>query len=295
MKQVIKKSKDKNQYLLTPNKYWIRDFKQRCVPIDINNFNFKDDVKLITNNSEFILSKLIPEIGSEQLPRFDNIAIVSDGYDFNNAKSVLNQLSQKVKIIGTNGSLSKWDVDDKGVTKRAMDFYFVNNPYGQCVSNLPKHNYHPRCICSIRTNRGFISRYRGQLFYYNPTPTKQFGKKIGVGKSIDDYRNPICGALSLSMLCKARRILLFCCDNAFKDKRPGAEKLPNGLWIYPQHKIVNEIIDGILYWAKLTREEDISSDFDLNNDLQIMHYSHGPEYKNVNYIELEDIKGFFND
>jgi len=281
MKPLIKKTKSRNQYVLTPNKHWVRDFTQVCYPIDINSFTDLNDDKLLMDNELFLLAKLIPEIGSEHLPKFRKVVIVSDGYRFNEKKDVLYQLPREVCVIGTNRALAKWDVDEQGIIKRRMDFYFVNNPYPQCTAYLPSHDYRPRCICSLRTNRDFIDKYGGDLFYYVPTPTKHLGRKRPGCKPLDDYRNPICGALSLAIQCGAQKIAFFCCDDVFADERPATEQLPNGLWMYPQHRVSQELIEGILYWLR-QRDEKV----------EVANCSEGPEYQDVPYISVGDLKEF---
>jgi len=75
-----------------------------------------------------------------------------------------------------------------------------------------------------------------------------------------------------------------CCDDSFEDNRPGAEKLENELYMYPQHHTAHDIIDGNLYW--LRNQEMI--------DVEIKDHSCGPKYANAAYIQEEDIYEFFN-
>jgi hypothetical protein len=255
--------------------------------VDINGFVREKDQRLLIENELACQALLVPEIGSDDLPTFQKVVIVSDGYQFNEKKSVLYNLPKDVCVIGTNRTLARWDVDEDGIIKRRMDYYFVNNPFSECISFIPRHKYRPRCICSIRTNAAFLKKYKGQLFHYIPTPDKSLGQIMGAGQTLDDYRNPICGALSLAIKCGAQRILFFCCDDVFKESRPAAEQLPNGMWMYPQHKTTHELLDGMLYWLK-GRDGDESI-------TKIANHSAGPDYENANYISLEAIQEFLNE
>ena len=281
----IKTTNTRNQYLLTNSHNWVRNHNLTVAPIDINKFIKQNEQKLLADNEMHCLSMLIPEIGSEKLTRRSKILIVSDGYQFDDKKHILYDLPRDVCIIGVNRALAKWDIDENGVTKRKMDFYFVNNPFPDCMKFMPRHSYRPKCVCSLRTNASFLKKYKGQIFYYIPTPTIDFGRKHLVGKPLDDYRNPICGALSLAIRCGVQKLAFFCCDNVFANERATAEKLSNGLWMYPQHRITHEILDGMLYWLK-NREDD-------ETKIEVVNHSAGPEYECANYIDLEAIKEFF--
>jgi hypothetical protein len=99
---------------------------------------------------------------------------------------------------------------------------------------------------------------------------------------IDDYRNSICAAILLAFRFHVRKLLLFCCDDAFDIERPASEKLENGLWIYPQQNVAHDLIDANLYW--LSNQE---------YEVAIKDHSSGPKYKNAGYIPMEGILDFF--
>jgi len=284
-KLLIKRHRNRNNYLLTKSGLWVRDFNQKCSPVDLNRFIDRSEYKFLMENEIDIRSQHIPEIGSEFLPTLSKVLIVSDGYRFNEERDLLHKLPADVCIIGTNRSLAKWHVDSEGIVKRRMDFYFVNNPYQQCMSYLPLHTYRPRCVCSVRTYPKFIKRYKGTCFYYVPTGNKAFGTKMGISHLLDDYRNPICGAICLARRCKVRRLALFCCDDAFRDERPAAVSLPNNLWMYPQHAVTHEVIGGLFHWLK--DQEDL--------DIKIADHSSGPNYDNAPYIEADSLLEFFDE
>lgn len=275
------KTFEKNKYILSKEGVWVRNLCSTAKNIDINNLYSKE--KSIWLNNEFSnikKSKLdLPPIQHE------NIIICSDGYGWEEKQKILASVPYNlVKIIGTNQSLSKWNmVGSKAELKRAMSFYVVNNPYKECVSYLPKkHNYYPDLVASLRTNSDFINQYKGEIFFYKPSDDLDYSSPPNIlGLRLDDYRNPICAAISLSYKLGAKKILLFCCDDAFEDERPNSIKMENGLYQYPQHIMSQNIIDQQLYWLS-------------KNDIKIFDHSCGIKYKNAEYIKQDDILSFFS-
>lgn len=276
------KKQNKNKYILTKENIWVRDLcDNTSKQIDINNLYHKETNLWLNNEFENLKRPILdlPEI------TFENLIICSDGYDWKEKQKILGKISNHdAKIIGTNGSLAKWDmVGDQAETKRGMLFYLVNNPYSDCLSYLPKkHNYYPNIIASLRTNPDFIKKYRNEFHFYKPTSDQNYsGHPNLVNLVLDDYRNPICAALSLSWKLGVKKILLFCCDEAFIDKREGAEQMENGLYQYPQQIMSQNIIDKQLYWLK-------------QNDVEIFDHSSGIKYENAAYIDVDDIFRLFS-
>ena len=73
------------------------------------------------------------------------------------------------------------------------------------------------------------------------------------------------------------------CDDSFDVEKPGAIKLENGLWTYPQHLKSQEIIDAQCFWLKQA-------------GIEVSDYSSGREYTYASYIENEEaFKKFFID
>jgi len=283
MATYVKRHPNRNRYVLTPSGLWVRDFTNRVAPVDINKFTNIGDHQSLIDNEIANLSLHVPSVSIEHFKEFPKCIIVSDGYDFIEKRAILEQLPQDVCIIGVNRSLAKWQVDDTGRISRRMDFYIVNNPYAECMAMLPTHAYRPTCITSLRTYPQFLRKYRGTLYYYEPTRCEQFGNPERSGKSVDDYRNPICAAVALAYHFGVRKLCLFCCDDSFKGDRPAAEQLDNELWMYPQHRIPHELVDGMLYWLK--EQQDI--------EVKVVNHSSGPEYQRASYISSEDILEFF--
>ena len=267
--------------MLTEQNMWVRNFDKSHVSyLDIN--------KTITDKDHFIFLENEVQNGLNRMPWIDsepfyheNIIIVSDGFDFKTKQTLLSKIPSNIAIIGVNGSLSKWEVPN-----RSLSYYVANNPYEECMRYLPKRaKILPKCIASVRTNYKFLQNYRGTKYRYYPVNECNY-TTLGMKEvkwQIDDYRNVICAAIGLSYKFGASRVLLFCCDNTFKDERPGAIKLENGLWMYPQQEIAHGLIDGNLYWLKNQPYQEV----------MIGNYSSGPKYENASYINEGEIMSFF--
>lgn len=270
---------NKNKYFLTTTGLWVRDYTQSLIPEDINKLVPHSDYNLFLNNEMENAKSNLAAIDAETIFA-PNVIIVSDGYKFEEKQHLLKNISQKVTIIGVNHALSKWKV------QRRMDWYLTNNPYQECLSFLPKHNYYPRCIVSSRTNPQFVNRYRarsGVVYRYSPVCDKKFSSNYFMKPIyyVDDYRNPICAAIAIASKWEVRKLLLLCCDDVFDSERSGTEQLTNGKWMYPQQKISHGLIEGNLYWLK-------------KQEVEVADHSSGPEYKDVQYITEDFITEFFS-
>ena len=272
---------EKNKYILSKEGIWVRDL---CNPstknLDINKLYSKEK-KYWLDNEFNNLKKSRSDLPPIQ---YENIVICSDGFGWEQKQEILASLPyDSIKIIGTNGSLSRWNmVGSSAKVKRAMSFYVVNNPYEECCSYLPKkHSYYPNLISSLRTNKYFINEYKGDMFFYRPSNDLDYSSPPNMlNLYLDDYRNPICAALSLSYKLGAKKILLFCCDDAFEDERPNSIKMENGLYQYPQQIMSQNIIDKQIYWLK-------------NNGIKIFDHSSGIKYEHAEYINQEHMLSFF--
>lgn len=277
-KEIIKKHKNKNEYLLISHSLWVRNFVKVAHPVDINKLINEKDYKLLTENELTVSAMRVAKIDAETI-RKNKVIIISDGYKFDENIEILSKLPRDVTVIGTNRSLAKWK-------RLRMDYFVVNNPYRECMSYLP-NSYFPTCIASSRTLPDFIHHYRmkrGVVYQYNATRQVQYsGIDLGVLYYIDDYRNPICAAIGLAYRFGVQKLLLLCCDDAFEDNRSGSMKLHNGLHMYPQHEISHGLIEGNLYWLKRQPYHEV----------KIGNCSHGPKYKEIPYINNEDIVEFF--
>jgi len=282
---IINKHANKNHYLRTEDGLWVRNFtKSHTKSIDINRMFSDSDCHLLLSNELTNIKRGAIDIDGEILEHPD-VAIVSDGFDFDRKQEALSKLPSNVVIIGVNGALDRWKLVGKNCPqelRRMMSCYVVNNPYSECLRYLPKHHpYYPQCIASIRTNPEFLDGYHGNIALYSPVPSEYYaGPKTDPQYFIDDYRNPICAAIGLAYRFHVRRLMLFCCDDSFADMRPGAISLKNGMWCYPQQRISQRIIDCNLYWLKST-------------GVQIADCSSGFEYNNAKYIS--EVGSFFEE
>lgn len=279
----IKKHK-KNEYVLAQD-VWVRNPFCNSEPIDINNM-VKDDMSLFMKNETENLKHKSMNSDDLMNPVLQNVIICSDGYDWKTRHKILASIpNKKTKVIGINGSLAKWElVGDLSEYKRVMFAYVVNNPFRECVSYLPsKHRYYPPVIASTRTNPEFIDKYLETPMFYIPVKDLHYS---GVSRegcvSLDDYRNPLCAAISYCLRMSVMKLALFCCDEAFTDNRPGSEKMKNGLYQYPQQIKSQEIVNAQLYWLK-------------SKGIKIADCSSGIEYTNAAYIKPEDLASFFEE
>lgn len=275
----------KNEYIRAGN-VWVRNFtKDICQPIDINELFTASDISQITINENANRSFDRRRI-SEQNFYFPKVLIVSDGFEFDKRQFELRNLPSDVVIFSVNQSLSKWKLMESN-PKRPINLYIANNPYKDCLNYISrKTKYFPSCVASSRTYIPFVEGYQGNMYVYEPTPSLKFGSNPQDLWYVDDYRSPVCAAISLAHRFGVEKLALFCCDEAFADERPAAEQLKNGLWQYPQHFQLHQIIEANLYW--LTHQEE--------RPVEVVDYSSGAEYKNATYICTEEaLKEFFAD
>jgi hypothetical protein len=180
-----------------------------------------------------------------------------------------------------NGALKKWKMAGESDLRRIVNFYLVNNPYEDCLNYFPFTNlYFPNLLASTKTNFKFTSNYRGEVYFYKPTEELNYSSAFSELRTVlDDYRNPICAAISFAYQLQAKKILLFCCDESFEDFRPSATKMENNLYQYPQQILSQKIIDKQFFWIK--------------KETKIFDYSSGIKYENAQYIDEENIKTIF--
>jgi hypothetical protein len=276
----IKKHPSGNDYVACEN-VWVRDFTKKSInPLQLTHMFDHSDYHLLLKNEE--MNKNYPNIANEKIA-FKGAVIVSDGYDFEKRHLFLNQLPKDIAILAVNRALAKWGLMSLKIpsqSRRTINAYVVNNPYKECVKYTPPRDaqYYPVCLASMRTNYEFLRGYLGDVYTYTPTPEMTFGLERTEEYYIDDYRNPICAALSLVYHFNVQKILLLCCDDSFEEKRDFAVQLENGLYTYPQHIKSQKIIDANLYW--LSKQE--------TRKVEVADYSSGGEYNNAVYIKSEE-------
>lgn len=276
------KKQNKNEYILSDD-IWVRNSFSSFDSLDINNLS-KNDISLFLNNEIKNNKKKFIKRDEFLNIELENVIICSDGYQWEERQKILAEIPNKlVKIIGVNGSLSKWKmVGDLSDKKRVMSFYLVNNPYKECMRYIPrKHRYYPPLIASVRTNPDFLEKYLEEPLFYTPTKDINYSgiKKEGC-ITLDEYRNSICAAISFCVKAKAKKILLFCCDESFSENKSGSKKMENGLYQYPTQIKSQKIIDSQFYWLK-------------KHKIKIADCSSGIKYENASYIKMEEIESFF--
>lgn len=278
----IKKHK-RNEFILAED-VWVRNPYCSSEAIDINNMS-KNDISLFMKNE--VENYKVKSLVSENLSgsSVKNFIICSDGNGWKERQNILASIpSKKALIIGINGSLAKWGmVGNISGLKRVMFAYLVNNPYPECVSFLPSsHRYYPPLVSSTRTHPEFLRKYLEKPKFYTPTKDLNYS---GISREgclvLDDYRNPLCAAISYCIKMGAAKIALFCCDEAFCDQRPGSVRMANGLFQYPQQIKSQKIVDAQFHWMRRAGVEaaDCSS---------------GIEYSNAEYINPENLSNFFD-
>ena len=278
----IKKTKTGNEYLLTKHNIWVRNFNKELVPyVDLNNSFRNIDYGVFYKNekeNEFLQTT---SIDRENLD-LDKVIIISDGFDFKNKVEIIKNLPREIKIIAVNGALANWPI-----TERFPNYYLINNPFIEAMKFFPrKLKTHPSCIASTKTYSDFLKSYRGVVLTYTPVDETYYKCRRSREPifEIDDYRNPICAALSICNKFFSSKILLLCCDNSKTVFKEGMTKLENGLFHYPQNEIASGIIDGMAYW------------FSKNSfkNTEIADCSSGEKYSLIPYIQAEDISSFFS-
>lgn len=282
----IKKLRNGNEYLETQDQIWVRNFCNVRSPITpLSPLEDPQEYPLLMENELHNLRNgRVVDVSNESVS-FPNIVIISDGFDFEERHKLLADLPSNVSIFATNKALAKWRLLERFSDKqRIVNYLITNNPYKEAVNQIPNaHRYFPRCIASYRTNSKFVERYEGDVFYYHPANSKSYsGPKKNSKYKIEDYRNPISASINLAFRFGVQKLLLFCCDNSFKEERPVAVKLENDLWTYPQHLISQRIFDAQLHWLK-------------EAGVKVGNCSSGINLNNTQYIPPEQICAFFEE
>lgn len=276
------KKKNHNEYLQTEADVWVRNPYKVSPRIDINELASSEDYQMFLKNEHSNKLNRMRRIDTTPIEE-KNVVIISDGLNFEESKHILAKLPYKdVCVIGVNRTLAKWTDMVRGENKRSMNYYVINNPTVEAMNFYPtEHTYFPRCIASSRTYPRFVGRYPGPKILYIPTNTETYcGPFVNATYTIDDYRNPICGAIGLAHRFGVKKLVLLNCDDSFKEDRPASVQLENEMWCYPQQIKAHNIIDAFLYWLR-------------RGGVQIKHCSDGPNFKSAEYISLQEIPEFF--
>ena len=152
----IKKTSDRNEYILADDT-WVRNFTNSGVPYqDINRLITKNDYYTLINNEFANLPLQLMGIDQEENIYFPKIALISDGYKFEEKHKILSSLPNDVAILAVNGALRKWSLA-RNQDRKTINLYIINNPYDEAIKYLPMETkYYPTCITSSRTHYNFL-------------------------------------------------------------------------------------------------------------------------------------------
>jgi hypothetical protein len=112
----IKKHNNGNEFLLTKENMWVRNFTKNGVPyIDINKtYNDSDYFIFLKNEIQNSMSRYA-WIDTENFYH-DKVVIVSDGYDFAEKHlKLMKMIPRDVAIIGVNQSLKMWKATEVSI------------------------------------------------------------------------------------------------------------------------------------------------------------------------------------
>ncbi len=284
VQQKMRVKRLKNNEYIKEEGIWVRNPYCPGKPFDVNSLAKGDSDVFLKNEME---NTRRPHLQMDEFRELaaDKVVIVSDGYNWARNQFYLGGLPNKaIRVIGVNGSLSRWEmVGDSAKIKRTMSFYVANNPYPECMGYLPRsHRYYPNIVASARTYPGFLAAYKNQPYLYRPTNDFDYAGFGGseISMILDDYRNPICAALSLTVRMGAKKIVLLCCDESFEEDRPGSVKMENGLFQYPQQIKCQKVIDKQIFWLR-------------KNGVEVRDCSSGVKLNNAEYINPEGLVDFF--
>jgi hypothetical protein len=266
----VRRSSNSNEYLKVGN-YWIRNFGGTSLnPLDINKLHVEKEIEDIINNEINNTKLRHPVIDSETI-RGRDMLIVSDGYGFENHK-LFDKLRKDICVVTVNHAARFWECS------RFPNFFLMNNPTENAMSCLPTRNF-PRLLSSRRTCHRFLQSYNNITYFYDPVPQEDYSSPIFKESQtlVDDYRNPVCAAISLAHKYQIGNIYLAFCSNAYTENRDGTEEVSKGLYQYPAQKTGDEIIDGNLFWYNFS-----------NNYTKIFHTGIENSFQFSTYLQIDD-------
>lgn len=237
---MIKKHKNKNHYFVTKSGGWVRDFS-RGFPLDVNDYG-RRDYGLFLGNELSVTSMNLPKLGGEKSDHRKAV-IVSDGPDLAKNLKLLDGVD--TMVVGVNGALNHWTPGVK------MDFYVTNNPSVEVMGFISRASYFPPCVLSMRSFPDFAKKYLsrgGDVRTYSSAPFHDFDPKVSQNIVLDDYRNPVCAAVSLCRHAGVSDIMLLCTQDYYADEKPGTIRVDDGTFMYPQQVLANEYVDAMGYW-----------------------------------------------
>lgn len=223
--------------------FFIRNFcSDKNVFLDIDDYYYENDIKIINENIIINKNKLNSSINSKKYNK-KNIAIIfGDGKNWNEIDKDIFDINA-IKI-GVNRSLLKHCEN--------LNIYISNNPYHnsiECIPNFIKK--FPDGLFTYKTSHKFIKKYKGCKYGYNiPNLSNNkirlnpFNHKL----CLEDHRNPYLAALSLCYFLEVDIVILVSCENSFIEQVPGSIYIDEGVYMYPQHIYNLSMISAGAYW-----------------------------------------------
>ena len=272
----IKRHKNRNEYALTDN-FWVRNFNSPDVkPIDINRLFEENELKYVLDN-EIKNSKMGIPLLSKDTASINNLIIISDGYGFKDHQKI-KKLKENFKILVINHALRFWE------STQFPSLMLMNNSTDMAMSAMPMGQM-PQLIASRRTHHPFLRGYQNNMYMYDPVPDEFYQSSTAKDSPayLDDYRNPICAAISFANFLNVQNIFLLGCSYAYGENRPGTIKVGENAYQYPQQQLGDKIIDLNLFWYKFG-----------NKNRQIFHIGLENSYKFSKYLKFEDFLGIIS-
>ena len=269
----VKRHKNRNEYALTEN-FWVRNFNSPDVkPTDVNRLFEENELKNVLDN-EIKNSKMGIPVLTKDLANIENLIIVSDGFRFNEHKKII-KLKENFKILVLNHAMRFWE------SPQFPSFMLMNNSTDMAMSAMPLGQM-PQLIVSRRTYHQFLRAYQNNMYLYDPVPDEYYQSSTAKDSPayLDDYRNPICAAISFANFINVRNIFLFGCSYSYGQNRPGTIQVAENAFQYPQQQLGDKIIDLNLFWYKFG-----------NKNRQIFHVGLENSYKFSKYLRFEDFLG----
>lgn len=274
----IKLHKNKNEYFLTEDNIWVRNFfKSNVTPKDINNFYKQNEIDVILQNEIKNQEKNMLDFFSETI-NHKKILIIADGYGFQNSSEWLDKLPTDIKIITVYGASRFWN------SKRLPNYMVLTDPFETSLSYLPEKLF-PILLSSARSCNQFIERYPNKIYKYYTTPDETYESPVSYEnqKYIDEYRSAISAAIVIASKMNCEKLCIAYPINAYVKERPGTIKLDEtNYFYYPQQKIARNIIDANLFWYKMNKQNINISYIGMKNSLLF-----------ANYIEPNNLNKFY--
>jgi hypothetical protein len=273
---MIKKHRNKNDYFYSGNSLWVRNFAKKVFySQDINSLIKPSEMSLFLENESKNKENGWVGIDSENYTH-DKIVIVNGGWNYTEKLMNLCALPPDVTFIGINEAASKWNIN------RRLNYYLINNPYEDCLELLPSKTIKPKMIASVRTNPIFLEKYDGQKYLYDPVKDANYaGMSWDFKYQLDDYRNPMCAAISLAHQFNAKKILICFPDEGYEQERPAAIKIKEDFWMFQQQINNYRLTEGMLFWLKEAK-------------IDTAIYGNVLEYKHTTYIDAGGFARFFS-